>query len=72
MLDKTHENVSEALYFIAQVFYDILDTLGQTDEDTQEKLKMLFMLFDANNPKFKIITQELDEDEKAAAKNDVQ
>ena len=30
------------------------------------------MLFDANNPKFKIITQELDEDEKAAAKNDVQ
>jgi len=72
LFDKTHENVSEALYFIAQVFYDILDTLGQTDEDTQEKLKMLFMLFDANNPKFKIITQELDEDEKAAAKNDVQ
>ena len=49
--ERTHPRVEPAIYFIGQMFYDILETLDQTDEDTQNKLKMLFMLYDENDPR---------------------
>lgn len=49
------------MYFCAQIFYDILDTLGQTDEETQDKLKWLFLLFDCKDERFAQIIQDDEE-----------
>ena len=46
------------MYFIGQIVYDILDTLGQTDPDVQSKLQMLFMLYDKDDPRFAIIQED--------------
>lgn len=56
--ERTHEKVEPAMYFIGQIVYDILDTLGQTDPDVQSKLQMLFMLYDKDDPRFAIIQED--------------
>lgn len=33
--DRMHEKINPEIYYIGQIFFDILDTLGQTDFNQQ-------------------------------------
>lgn len=56
VIDRVDDSIPSVLYIISDILEEVLDQLDQADYQMPEKLKALFLLYNQNDERYKLLS----------------